>query len=82
MNLERDLHLLSFLFISILFREIPLIRVKRSFNGPEVRGQRPVVVCFEKWSDKDEIMRKSKLLKGTNVYVGEDFSKRVKEHVR
>ncbi len=74
--------MLSFLFISILFREIPLIRVKRSFNGPEVRGQRPVVVCFEKWSDKDEIMRKSKLLKGTNVYVGEDFSKRVKEHVR
>ena len=59
-----------------------MIRVKRSYNGPEVRGQRPVIVCFEKWSDKDDIMRKAKLLKGSGVYVGEDFSKRVKEHVR
>ncbi len=55
--------------------------MKRTFNGPEVRGQRPVTVCFEKWSDRDEIMRKSKLLKGSGIYVAEDFSKRVKEHV-
>ena len=66
---------------SAYHRDIPILRVKRSYNGPEVRGSRPVTVYFEKWSDKDEIMRKAKLLKGSNIYVGEDFSKRVKDHV-
>ena len=55
------------------------MRVKRSWNGPEVRGSKPVTVYFEKWQDKDEILRKTKFLKGTNVFVGEDFSKRVKD---
>ena len=29
--------------------------------------------------DKEEIMRKTKFLKGSSVYVGEDFSKRVRD---
>ena len=48
-------------------------------QGPEVRGSKPILVCFEKYADKDEVMRKAKFLRGTNIYVGEDFSKRVKD---
>jgi len=63
-------------------REISISRVKRSYNGPQVRGSRPITVAFESWRDKEEILRKSKLLKGSNIFVDEDFSKRVKENVR
>jgi hypothetical protein len=48
-------------------------------QGPEVRGSKPILVCFEKYTDKDEILRKAAKLRGTNIYVGEDFSKRVKD---
>lgn len=79
-------------------RDIPILRVKRSWNGPEVRGSKPVTVYFEKWQDKDEvkqidghdisgyhrtllqILRKSKMLKGSNIFVSEEFSKRVRDH--
>ena len=60
-------------------RDVPMSRVRRTPNGPEVRGCKPITVCFEKYSDKDEILRKAKLLTGTSIYVGEDFSKRVKD---
>ena len=61
-------------------RDIPILRVKRAWNGPDVRGSKPVTVYFEKWQDKDEIMRKTKFLKGSNIFVGEDFSKKVRDH--
>ena len=48
-------------------------------QGPEVRGSKPILVCFEKYTDKDDILRKASKLRGTNIYVGEDFSKRVKD---
>ncbi len=60
-------------------REISILRVKRANNGPNVRGCKPLTVYFDRWEDKDEIMRKTKFLKGSNVYVGEDFSKRVRD---
>ena len=60
-------------------REIPILRIKRTWNGPEVRGSKPITVYFERWQDKDEVLRKSKMLKGSNIYVSEDFSKRVKD---
>lgn len=63
-------------------REVPIMRVKRTTNGPEVRGCKPVTVYFEKWQDKDEILRKATLLKGANIYISEDFSKRVRDQVR
>lgn len=63
-------------------REVPIIRVKRTTNGPEVRGCKPVTVYFEKWQDKDDILRKANMLRGVNVYIGEDFSKRIRDQVR
>ena len=53
--------------------------MKRAWNGPDVRGCKPITVYFDKWQDKDEVLRKAKLLKGASIYVGEDFSKRVKD---
>lgn len=35
-----------------LTRDIPILRVKRVYNGPQVRGSKPVTVYFEKWQDK------------------------------
>ena len=57
------------------------MRVKRTTNGPEVRGCKPVTVYFEKWQDKDEVLRKNNLLRGSNIYISEDFSKRVRDQV-
>ena len=58
------------------------MRVKRTTNGPEVRGCKPVTVYFEKWQDKDEVLRKNNLLRGSNIYISEDFSKRVRDQVK
>ena len=62
-------------------RDVPVMRVKRTTNGPEVRGCKPVTVYFEKWQDKDEVLRKNNLLRGSNIYISEDFSKRVRDQV-
>ena len=62
-------------------RDVSILRTKRSSNGPEVRGCKPVTVYFEKWQDKDEILRKSSMLRGANIYISEDFSKRVRDQV-
>ena len=57
------------------------MRVKRNINGMEVRGCKPITVYFEKWQDKDDILRKSNMLRGHNIFIGEDFSKRVRDQV-
>lgn len=62
-------------------REVPIMRVKRNINGMEVRGCKPITVYFEKWQDKDDILRKSNMLRGHNIFIGEDFSKRVRDQV-
>ena len=59
-------------------REIPIIRLQRIFNGSDVRGYKPVVVNFQKWSDKEDVFRKSKILKTSGIYVEEDFSRAAK----
>ena len=38
-------------------------------------------VMFQLWKDKEEILRKNYLLqKSTNMYVTEDFSRKVRKH--
>ena len=32
-----------------IHREISILRVKRAFNGPNVRGCKPITVHFDKW---------------------------------
>merc|ERR1712223_1803167 len=55
-------------------RYIPITRAQRIYNGTDVRGFKPVVVNFQNWSDKEEIFRKSKILKNCGIIVEEDFS--------
>eukprot|EP00095_Tigriopus_kingsejongensis_P012352 snap_masked-scaffold198_size266703-processed-gene-1.7 protein:Tk12352 transcript:snap_masked-scaffold198_size266703-processed-gene-1.7-mRNA-1 annotation:"hypothetical protein DAPPUDRAFT_215456" len=65
----------------LVTREIPLTKVQRVWNGPSFRGFKPVLVSFQLFKDKEEILRKAHLLKGTNVYLTEDFSRKVR-HAR
>ena len=36
---------------------------------------RPVLVTFEEFKDRDEVLRKAGLLKGGNIHVTEDMSR-------
>lgn len=39
-----------------------------------------MLVNFVHWKDREEVLRKSNFLRGTNIYVTEDLSKRMREH--
>ena len=45
-------------------------------------SQQPIVkTCFvmlQKWTDKEDVLRKSKILKTSGIYVEEDFSRAAK----
>ena len=43
-------------------REIPLTKVERLWNGPSLRGVKPILVCFQLFKDKEEVLRKSNML--------------------
>lgn len=60
-------------------REIPLTKVQRLWNGPSFRGFKPVLVSFQLFKDKEDILRKAHLLKGTNAFITEDFSRKVRK---
>ena len=72
-------------------REISLMNASRLHTGPEVAGcryvvwtetitnpnlpKRPVVVTFEEFKDREDILRKANMLKGSNIHVTEDMSR-------
>ena len=37
-------------------------------------------VHFANYNDKEDVLRKAKLLKGLGVHISEDFSRKVREH--
>ena len=49
-------------------REIPLTKVERLWNGPSLRGVKPVLVCFQLFKDKEEVLRKSNMLLKVELY--------------
>ena len=56
-----------------------MTKVEKLWNGPSFRGTKPVLVSFQLLRDREEILRKApRLLRGTNVYVTEDFSRKVR----
>ena len=61
-------------------REIPTTKIARMLTGPEVRGCRPILIHFANWKDREEVLAKSRLLRGTNIYVTEDLSRKIREH--
>ena len=60
-------------------RNVPVVKIARMMTGPEVRGCRPVLVNFAYWKDREEVLSKSRLLRGSNIYVTEDLSRRMRE---
>ena len=58
-----------------LRREIVLTKVSRLYTGPEVSGCRPVVVTFEDFKDREEVLRKTSMLRSSNIHITEDMSK-------
>ena len=65
----------------LMTREVPLSRVEKLRGGPSFRGVRPIRVSFGLFGDREEVLRKAPaMLKGTGVYVTEDFSRKVLRH--
>ena len=62
-----------------LRREIALVKANRILTGPEILGSRPVVVTFETYKDKEDVLRKAGLLRGSNIHVTEDMNKKTRE---
>ncbi len=61
-------------------REIGLTKVHRVWNGPSFRGIKPVLVTFHLFKDKEDVLRKSSLIKGSNIYITEDYSRKTRKH--
>jgi hypothetical protein len=61
-------------------RDILMNRVHRLNYGPDFRGHKPIQVCLVNYRDKEEILRKARLLEGSNIYISEGFSRKVREH--
>jgi hypothetical protein len=45
-----------------------------------LRFQKVILKLTYLYRDKEEILRKARLLKGSNIYISEDFSRKVREH--
>ena len=56
-------------------RDITVTCASRVMTGPDVVGCRPVVVTFEEFKDREEVLRKAGVLKGNNIHVTEDMSR-------
>ena len=60
-------------------REILITSVMRVMDGPKITGSHPVLVTFQKFDDKEEVLKKAGLLGGTKVHIMEDINTRTKE---
>ncbi|XP_070571275.1 uncharacterized protein [Ptychodera flava] len=59
-------------------RNINFERVHRILNGPIVNGSKLIVAMFSCFKDKEEVLRKARKLKGTDIYIEQDFSRRTR----
>ena len=58
---------------------IEIERAHRIPNGPTQNGTKPIVVMFAKYKDKEKVMSKTNTLKGTNIYVNQDYCKSTRD---
>ena len=47
--------------------------------GPEINGCRPVVLTFRLFKDRDEVFRKAGMLRGSNLHISEDVTRKAKD---
>jgi len=60
-------------------RELPISKASRMYTGPQVQGCKPVLVTFESFKDREDVLKNSKVLRRSAVTVTEDLSKRTRE---
>jgi hypothetical protein len=48
---------------------VSIFRVKRSHTGTNIRGCKPVTVYFQKYEDKEEILRYLRIRRGNSLVV-------------
>ena len=60
-------------------REMSMSNISRMYTGSDVQGCRPVLVTFEDFKDKEDVLKASKLFKKSVISVSEDLSKRTRE---
>ena len=60
-------------------REIIVTNVSRMYAGPEVHGCRPVLVSFEDFNERVEVLTTSKVMKDSGITITEDISKKIRE---
>ena len=77
-QLEKKIHEIMRFNLQIS-RDVPVVKIARMMTGPEVRGCRPVLINFAYWKDREEVLNKSRLLRGSNIYITEDLSRRLRE---
>ena len=58
--------------------DLLLFQTARMHTGPEIGGCKPVLVTFEEFKDREDVLRKGGMLKGSTVSVTEDMSRWVK----
>jgi hypothetical protein len=46
---------------------VSIFRVKRSHTGTNIRGCKPVTVYFQKYEDKEEILRYFRIRRGDSL---------------
>jgi hypothetical protein len=62
-----------------IMQEISITSVSRMYAGPDVHGCRPVLVTFEDFNEREEVLTKSKVLKESGITITEDISKKIRE---
>ena len=59
--------------------EMIISSLTRVIDCPKITGSHPVLVTFQKFEDKEEVLKKAGLLGGTKVHIMEDMNMRIKE---
>ena len=60
------------------YHKLEVERAHRT-GKPSNTRPRPIVVKFLRYKDKQEVLSKAKALKGTNIYINEDFPEPVRQ---
>ncbi|XP_070557445.1 uncharacterized protein [Ptychodera flava] len=58
--------------------DIEFERVHRVVNAPPIRGEKPIIAKFTKFKDRSKVLTNANKLKDTNISIGEDFSRRMR----
>ena len=58
---------------------IEIERAHRISNGPTQNGAKPIIVKFVNYKDKEKVLSSANKLKGSNIYVNQDYCKNTRD---